>query len=898
MDLKKGTCDFHLRSHEELAAPGGGLYFGGNRMAYSICYEVTLLPNLGLNKYQSFADSGVDGMLQAQTQLLRQLHDVSVICNVSVHFFVDYDPERTEGHRIRIFLAFISLQGSDSNWDKIRRFMKASPLSRYFFMKEISSALFPQARFHCFMTLHKSERFLQSVINESVVKLYVVPGWEMSEQGRLYNLLKLMEAFEEPCVYRVDLYAEKDMEQTIHKHFEKPLMALRNISQSSNGLSELSRIHKDKRDPNTDETLDQYEEWLKKIDSSQPFLCRICTLTNDADYGKLLLNSAITESVSSGRCMIKESKTDNEAFHFLYNITDRKPLGGSKNVPQSMQYWTNTFTVEEAAPFMRFPVLYDGETIELPKETDPQSLSGGMLLGKDTHAHKVFLPDKLLAKHMFVCGVPGSGKTNTMLHLANSLWHHVVVKEKEEVPDPIPFLVLEPAKKEYRELALFDIPELILMSPAANTKFPMRLNPFEFPIGLTLSEHIGNLCQVFEGAFPIAPPAPFILDRAIQGVYESHGWNTSEINDGTKPYPTMSELYHQFEKEMEQTHYDSEVQGNIRSVLEMRIGSLLRRERKDIFDVRNSMLRPEEWMQRPVIVELEALGEGPANFVTLLLCTLIRETLKANPFKDKEKPVRHVIFIEEAHNLIAPQAGNGDPSESNPKIAATAYIVKMLAEVRALREGIVIADQLPTAMAPEVIKNTNIKLVHRLTSQDDRELIGSSMSANALQVESLGTFTSGQALISYEKLLQPFEMQVALVPEHGDQTPNDSELAALMHERDAYRFVIERTEAEQKYQDLKNGLVRISQLEQKRALELAVTDVSGMTQEQIQLVVNSAEEFLEMICETGRTISRKSEQLSEKYISPEKKKLMGEMGLQVGTGYRKRLETLKKKVLL
>ena len=38
----------------------------------------------------------------------------------------------------------------------------------------------------------------------------------------------------------------------------------------------------------------------------------------------------------------------------------------------------------------------------------------------------------------------------------------------------------------------------------------------------------------------------------------------------------------------------------------------------------------------------------------------------------------------------------------------------MLAEVRALREGIIIADQLPTAMAPEVIKNTNIKLIHRL----------------------------------------------------------------------------------------------------------------------------------------------------------------------------------------
>lgn len=135
---------------------------------------------------------------------------------------------------------------------------------------------------------------------------------------------------------------------------------------------------------------------------------------------------------------------------------------------------------------------------------------------------------------------------------------------------------------------------------------------------------------------------------------------------GTKSYPLISELYDQFEKELLTTNYDSEIQGNIRSVLEMRIGSLLRREMKEIFDVPKSTLSPEEWLTKPVIIELESLGEGLANFVTLLLCTLIRETLKANPLVDKDKPVRHVIFIEEAHNLIAPesQVKNGQDSES------------------------------------------------------------------------------------------------------------------------------------------------------------------------------------------------------------------------------------------
>ena len=67
----------------------------------------------------------------------------------------------------------------------------------------------------------------------------------------------------------------------------------------------------------------------------------------------------------------------------------------------------------------------------------------------------------------------------------------------------------------------------------------------------------------------IPAPAPFILDRAIQAVYEKHGWNEKDINIGDKEYPTMSELYKQFEQELENTNYDGEMKGNIRSVLEL-----------------------------------------------------------------------------------------------------------------------------------------------------------------------------------------------------------------------------------------------------------------------------------------------------------------------------------------
>ena len=515
---------------------------------------------------------------------------------------------------------------------------------------------------------------------------------------------------------------------------------------------------------------------------------------------QIVLNAAGAEAIQKGDCEIVILTEKN------YEILPKRNVINYciEKMPESLKFWPTLFSLEEIAPFFCFPALYDGEYIGIPKETLPVMQPDGIYVGDLPQKERAYISMEALTKHAFVCGVPGSGKTNTMLHLANSLWN--CKKMQSDIVNKVPFLVLEPAKREYRELALFDIPELLIFSPSASTQFPFCINPFEFPLGLTLSEHITKLCQVFEGAFPMQPPAPFILDQSIEAIYSNKGWSNTDINDGGKEYPTVSELYEEFERQVTNTNYDSEIQGNIRSVLEMRIGSLIRREKKDIFDVKKSIISPEEWMKNQIILELEALGKETSNFVTLLICTLIREVLKVNPLggveviqkgdgeKVVQKKLRHVIFIEEAHNLIAPQNQIDNIQESNPKIAATECIVDMLKEVRALGEGMIIADQLPTAMALDVIKNTNIKIVHRLTSMDDRGMIGNTMSANELQMEQLATYMPGQTLMSYEGLLRPFEMRVCNLEQHGTETPDDDMLYCIMKDKEGQKEIRRRFE--------------------------------------------------------------------------------------------------------
>lgn len=693
-------------------------------------------------------------------------------------------------------------------------------------------------------------------------------------------------------LYHISIYGS-DTYKTAQQALQKPIAILREKALGRSGQITLADNKNRPRDVSAEETLRIYEEFLSDVAKSPCFFANILLYANQKSSAHFLMDAVCGEAIKEGTCEIQEIPSTATPLE-LQEVN--QPY--CNLLPPSLAFWPTAYTLDELSSFFRLPILFDGENIEIKKETAPKLEQTGIYLGQTNNGLSAFIDASSFKKHAFICGVPGSGKTNTMLHLANSLWHHkklikddtdnLSVTFKEE-SDPIPFLVLEPAKREYRELSRYDIPELIILSPSASTKFPMRLNPFEFPKGLTLSEHISKLCQVFEGAFPIAPPAPFILDKAIEGIYRAHGWNTNDINTGEKEYPTMSELYDRFQKELSQTTYDSEIQGNIQSVLEMRIGSLLRREMKDIFDVKHSTFSPEEWLKHPVIVELESLGEGPANFVTLLLCTLIRETLKASPRADEEKVVRHIIFIEEAHNLIAPEAQVASGQDSNPKIAATAYIVKMLAEVRALREGIIIADQLPTAMAPEVIKNTNIKLIHRLTSIDDRQLIGSTMSASGIQLEHVAVYRPGEALMSYEGLQRPFELRIQEQKGHGSETPNDDELYDIMLHKPAF-FQLAQKEENLKLETLKENVKSLKKKEVEALCALSEYDSSVHTSTQITDFYWHMENIYTSIVILRSQYRRDCQAINELFISAERKAMLDELIRSIGESLQQKIK--------
>ena len=721
------------------------------------------IPDLTLAQYSAEESGGVDDVIRQHASFYRQINRKGQLFREVYHLIYIYSPEKPPGNRLQMYFR---ADGDENGVGPacMGQFMDAAPLSTYFHFEQERPDINPSFRFRS--TLAKQDGFVSSSQTDNETGYYTVNPWKPNEKARLMGLFRMMQKLGHPVAYVVTMNAV-DRSERMRSSFRQQIQYIRNALKQNTGV----------RDENAEQCLRIYDKLFESLRSNPHFRCRISAYANHPDLAKMILDAAASEAVEEGSYTIL---TEDGMFQPL--IPDRfVPELCDENAPRGMREWNSLFLLKELVPFAMFPILYPGETIEIPKESAPVYEKTGLYLGVDNNGYDVYFPLELLPKHALLAGVPGSGKTFSMLHLSSQL---------AGSQNDIPILVLEPAKKEYRALAYNeDIPELVVFSPGAPGSFPLRINPFEFPIGLKLSEHITALNQVFEGAFDLTPPMPFLVSEAIEQVYRDHSWYPFEVNDGEHTYPSIRELYNKIAELLDASDYAPEIKSNLKSCLQVRIGSLVTREMGNVFDVPGSTLAPEDWLKTKCVIELESLGPDAANFLTLLLLTIIRELLRQNPRASKDKP-RHVIFLEEAHNLIGPttvaNAENGDA-----KVASTKYIVDMLAEVRALREAIVIADQLPTGLAPQVTKNTSLKIGHRITAMDDRELLASTMSADGVQLERMAMFQPGHALCAYENVQKPFEVQISAY-KGNPESPDNSELYDLLRSRPVYQAIMKQ----------------------------------------------------------------------------------------------------------
>lgn len=731
-----------------------------NEKVFSVTYEIVCIPDITLIKNRIGSTGGLGGLLELHNSFLRIWNKKCLMSNASLHLFYEYIP--SEDDRSEEIKCFIMIRSNSKIEEDTVRLFESHPLIKKYRVNRVQdfeNEVSEKKKYCKCSVLMKNEVFTMELEDDDSQMKYTIPNWEVNDAAHLYEMFTVMKAIKKKSLYRVDLYPVdyainlRNVIQTI-KHTLNSNTDKNDFYSSKN--REISKV------------IESYENVVGKVEKSPHYIMNVFSFADTDGDSKIVLDSVCAEALREGSykvitfdgkydalswlkfedCDCVKSKRDNNSS--LIHIIQKGEKGWkvcrdiAKNF--TLNFLPVLFVQKEIIPFFRLPIVDDGEDvpIKMDSEFTPEESQNTIKIGKNKKELMLKYPIELLNKHAFICGVPGSGKTYTMLHMVTELH-----KNK------IPFMVMEPAKKEYRAIynygkEMFDI---MLFSPHMNTLFPLRVNMMEFPEGITLSEHINVLMNVFESTFELGGPVYNLLDKSIGLAYEKYGWNEYNENDGSKEYPCLEELRDIFTEQVEKTTYNGNFKGDLKSFLNVRLEGLMRRDAGEVFNVKKSTIKPEDWISKSSIIEMEDMGEKNRNFLTLLLCNYIREELKIIKKKnadDANKNPNHVIFIEEAHNVIANTAEQSG-SNINPKISATKFIVDMLAEVRALRESIVIADQLPSSMAQEVMKNTGLKIALRMSSQDEREYISSTISASPVQIDNLSRYEKGKSLVFLKK---------------------------------------------------------------------------------------------------------------------------------------------------
>jgi hypothetical protein len=329
-------------------------------------------------------------------------------------------------------------------------------------------------------------------------------------------------------------------------------------------------------------------------------------------------------------------------------------------------------------------------------------------------------------RHVFVSGATGAGKSETVRSLLLSLNQR-----------SIPWMVIEPAKAEYAALGPWLDPNnpVVVIRPGDPDSPPPMINPLEpssvevngvrhtFP----LQTHLDMVKALFTASFDAEEPFPQVLSAGLTRSYQARGWNlvTGRASDAslTAPgWPVLGDLVSQSLAVVEGLGYGTEVRNNMRGFIRVRVESL-RSGTPGRFFEGGYPIDLDDLLAHPTVFEIEDLGDDKdkAFFIGSLIIRVVELLRLKQKFGLQQPGLSHVLVIEEAHRLLRRVA------EESPSAHAVTMFANLLAEIRSYGEGVVVAEQIPSKVIPDLVKNSAVKLMHRLPAEDDRATVGATM---------------------------------------------------------------------------------------------------------------------------------------------------------------------------
>lgn len=361
----------------------------------------------------------------------------------------------------------------------------------------------------------------------------------------------------------------------------------------------------------------------------------------------------------------------------------------------------------------------------------------GLLLGEVYHlgqktGTEVRLDVNSLTMHTFITGSTGSGKSNAVYHLL-----------AEAQKKGAAFLVVEPAKGEYKTV----FPDVRCFGTNPQAGELLKINPFAFPQGIHVLEHIDRIVEIFNVCWPMYAAMPAVMKDSIERAYTSAGWDLdrSENLDVPGLFPTFTDVLRELNETIRSSDYSADTKGDYIGSLSTRLRSLTNGINGLVF-VSDEMLM-EDLFDKNAIIDLSRVGSLETKSLIMGFVVLKLQEYRMANATGMNRSLKHITVLEEAHNLLKRTSTEQSADASNLVGKSVEMLTNAIAEIRTYGEGFVIVDQAPNLLDTAAIRNTNTKIVLRLPEENDREITGGAMALKDNQYAELSKLPTGVAAV-------------------------------------------------------------------------------------------------------------------------------------------------------
>ena len=401
--------------------------------------------------------------------------------------------------------------------------------------------------------------------------------------------------------------------------------------------------------------------------------------------------------------------------------------------------------VREEQPFGRNVITDD-------KYTPENSIAIGIVqhLGETFEDEIVSLGINGLSKHTLVTGTTGSGKSNTLYLLLSEL-----------IKKGIKFLVIEPAKGEYKEVFGSD-PSVSVYGSNPRISDLLTINPFAFPEDIDVYEHIDALVEIFNACWPMYAAMPQVLKHSIIEAYKTCGWDLEKSYNPNGVFPTVADVLDSLKDYINSSEYSSDTKGDYKGSLETRLQSLCDGIVGRMFN--GTPISDKQLFDTNVIIDISRVKSSETKSLIMGLLVLKLNEYRSSEHKGMNLPLRHITVLEEAHNLLKRTSTAQSAESSNVAGMAVEKIANSMAEMRTYGEGFIIADQSPSMLDLAAIRNTNTKILMALPEKEDREAAGKSIGLDDSHIEEISKLKTGEAIIYQTSWEEPVRTKVSYCP--------------------------------------------------------------------------------------------------------------------------------------